>query len=162
MPDILMCTNGDCKDKNKCYRFKAIPDPNQRYGSYTYVKGCPAFLPILKCLAKGTYRHSDDGDVFIMVKKPKRRKIKHIGEAIRYTRINKGKTAKQLDEDSGVSKNTLYRLEKDGYKHPEKGDAKKMLELLAIHIDSTYAELMDLIGKKLWEEKKHGYKNGNT
>ena len=32
MVDILMCTNGKCPRKLKCYRFMAIPDMIQSYG----------------------------------------------------------------------------------------------------------------------------------
>ena len=31
MPDISMCINKECKDKDTCYRFNAIPDSYQCY-----------------------------------------------------------------------------------------------------------------------------------
>ena len=35
MPDISMCFSSECKIKEKCYRFKAIPsDYNQSYSTF--------------------------------------------------------------------------------------------------------------------------------
>lgn len=34
MPDISMCTGGDCPLKNDCYRYKATPNEYQSYFSY--------------------------------------------------------------------------------------------------------------------------------
>lgn len=38
MPDITMCNNGRCKDKENCYRFMAIPNPHKQ----SYFTGKPS------------------------------------------------------------------------------------------------------------------------
>lgn len=37
MPDISMCKNEDCKDKDSCYRYTAKPDPY--WQSYILIEG---------------------------------------------------------------------------------------------------------------------------
>ena len=45
MPDITMCLNVDCKMKDKCYRYKAIPDILQSYAKYEPNNGkCDNFV----------------------------------------------------------------------------------------------------------------------
>ncbi len=50
MSDISMCSNTKCPLKEKCYRFKAVPNKyRQSYMSYKYEDGnCPDFYPINK------------------------------------------------------------------------------------------------------------------
>lgn len=36
MPDITMCCNYDCPFKSKCYRYRAVPDPD--WQSFAYFK----------------------------------------------------------------------------------------------------------------------------
>lgn len=46
MPDISMCTNQWCPNKEKCYRYTAIPSGRQSYSSFTYdflKKSCTYF-----------------------------------------------------------------------------------------------------------------------
>jgi hypothetical protein len=40
MPDITMCTNGECSLKDSCYRFRAIPSPFQSYSHFEGDKDC--------------------------------------------------------------------------------------------------------------------------
>jgi len=49
MPDITMCRNTKCILKEKCYRFKAKPNPHrQSYSSFTPDKRdrCDGFVKI--------------------------------------------------------------------------------------------------------------------
>lgn len=52
MPDITMCINNSCPIREKCFRFRAIPDKyNQSYSRFQYTnqKGkvfCDDYLPI--------------------------------------------------------------------------------------------------------------------
>ncbi len=50
MPDISMCDREECPVKRICYRFMAIPDPLQTYGSFspTSEKGCDDFEPLME------------------------------------------------------------------------------------------------------------------
>lgn len=38
MPDITMCCNRDCPIRNKCYRYRAVPD---EYQSFAFFKRQP-------------------------------------------------------------------------------------------------------------------------
>jgi len=45
MPDISMCNNQECPLKEKCYRYKAEPNPyRQSYGDFKYKNGCSYFI----------------------------------------------------------------------------------------------------------------------
>lgn len=49
MPDIAMCQNESCPDKEKCYRYMAIPDMQQTYCNFDRIfDGCDYFLQIRK------------------------------------------------------------------------------------------------------------------
>jgi len=44
MPNISMCKNKKCKDKETCYRYKATPDKDQLYADFTQ-KYCEYYWP---------------------------------------------------------------------------------------------------------------------
>lgn len=46
MPDITMCVNENCEDKESCYRYKAKPNWNQSYATFKKEDGnkCEHFL----------------------------------------------------------------------------------------------------------------------
>jgi hypothetical protein len=47
MPDITMCCNDKCSTKDKCYRYRAIPDEYcQSYSKYEGGCDCDSFYPI--------------------------------------------------------------------------------------------------------------------
>lgn len=50
MPDISMCMNEECPQKQQCYRYRAIPyTPNQYYCEFQFDKDsgvCENFWPI--------------------------------------------------------------------------------------------------------------------
>jgi hypothetical protein len=51
MPDITMCTGGDCPAKETCYRFKATPS-EYRQSFFTkppwnFVNGCEHYWPVV-------------------------------------------------------------------------------------------------------------------
>lgn len=48
MPDISMCSNGDCPSRESCYRYRAVPNPDwQSYSHFEPDKdGCPWFCAI--------------------------------------------------------------------------------------------------------------------
>lgn len=51
MVDISMCNNSKCPSKDKCYRFRAIPNSRQSYSEFKPEKGkdkCDAFWEIKK------------------------------------------------------------------------------------------------------------------
>jgi len=52
MPDITMCNNEDCKQKEQCYRYKAKPTPyRQSYWADSVVdekRECEYFMQINK------------------------------------------------------------------------------------------------------------------
>ena len=51
MPDISMCKNSSCPSCMKCYRYTAIPDTYQSYGTYIVPVGkkkCSEFIKIRK------------------------------------------------------------------------------------------------------------------
>jgi len=51
MPDISMCDNKKCPSKEKCYRFKAVPNDYQTYADFKPEKNedkCDAFWEIKK------------------------------------------------------------------------------------------------------------------
>jgi len=47
MPDITMCSNSNCPQRNSCYRAQATPNPLwQSYSLYIYddVSGCEDYI----------------------------------------------------------------------------------------------------------------------
>ena len=47
MPDITMCQNRKCPKAMSCYRYVAIPDEQQSYALFEWVKGkCAAYIPV--------------------------------------------------------------------------------------------------------------------
>jgi len=51
MPDISMCDNISCPSKEKCYRFKAVPNEYQSYSNFKPEENedkCEYFLKINK------------------------------------------------------------------------------------------------------------------
>lgn len=46
-PDISMCENKKCPQKETCYRYKAKPDPYmQSFCKFKYRNGCEYYWPI--------------------------------------------------------------------------------------------------------------------
>jgi len=45
MPDIEMCQNKKCKDKETCYRYKAKPSERQGYAEFSE-KNCEYYWPV--------------------------------------------------------------------------------------------------------------------
>lgn len=66
MPDITMCQNTDCKKKNECYRFMAIPSSMQYYASFIEVP-CKYFMHI-----EGRKKRNEKGPETIPEPEPKR------------------------------------------------------------------------------------------
>jgi hypothetical protein len=39
MPDISMCTNSNCEDREECYRYRAVPSEHwQSFGTYGHTR----------------------------------------------------------------------------------------------------------------------------
>jgi hypothetical protein len=61
MPDISMCNNKNCPEKDMCYRYRAVPNELwQAYAAFTYdgEDGCDYFWPVDE--AAGPVRDLDD------------------------------------------------------------------------------------------------------
>lgn len=43
MPDISMCTDKDCPQREKCFRYRAEPNDYQSYSAFKYDGGCDYF-----------------------------------------------------------------------------------------------------------------------
>jgi len=65
MPDISMCENRKCPKRNKCYRFRAVPDIGQSYCTFNdpLDGDCQWFMPIEK------------GDKVMGIKHPRRKPV---------------------------------------------------------------------------------------
>ncbi len=48
MNDITMCKNNDCKDRQKCYRYTAMPSSYQSYADFKPRKDgeCDSYYPV--------------------------------------------------------------------------------------------------------------------
>ena len=47
MPDITMCTNGECSLKESCYRFRAIPSPWQSFSHFPGGESCDHYILVV-------------------------------------------------------------------------------------------------------------------
>lgn len=48
MPDISMCADKDCPQREKCFRYRAEPNDYQSYSAFKYDGGCEKRFELAK------------------------------------------------------------------------------------------------------------------